>query len=371
MEVDCIVIGAGVVGLAVARALQLEGREVILLEKEKTFGTETSSRNSEVIHAGIYYEPGSLKARFCVRGKQLLYDYCQSRDIPHSRIGKVIVATQDAEIATLEKYFTVANTNGVYDLEWLDAEQLREYEPEVTGVRALFSPSTGIVDSHAYMQAMLGDFEMAGGHFVRSAPVIGGEVTSNGIRLQLNDAERTTVLARTVVNSGGLYAPQIARSIEGLAAAAIPEPHYAVGHYYTLLGRSPFRHLVYPVAGKGGLGVHVTKDLAGGVRFGPDVRWRDSIDYSFDDHRREEFAEAIRAYYPRIRAADMAPGYTGIRPKISGRDDPNRDFVIQDGAQWGASGLVNLFGIESPGITSSLAIAEHVATLLVQGDRVR
>ncbi|WP_430227309.1 NAD(P)/FAD-dependent oxidoreductase [Paraburkholderia tropica] len=363
MEVDCIVIGAGVVGLAVARALQLDGRETILLEKEKTFGVETSSRNSEVIHAGIYYEPGSLKARFCVRGKQLLYDYCQSRGIPYSRIGKVIVATREAEIAILKRYFTVANTNGVHDLDWLDEKELHEYEPEVKGVRALFSPSTGIVDSHAYMHALLGDFEMAGGHFVRSTPVIGGKVTPNGIKLQLGDAESTTVLARTVVNCGGLYAPQIARSLEGLTAAAIPESHYAIGHYYTLLGRSPFRHLVYPVAGQGGLGVHVTKDLAGGVRFGPDVRWRDSIDYSFDDRRREEFAQAIRLYYPEIRAEDMAPGYTGIRPKISGADDPNRDFVIQDGAQWGARGLVNLFGIESPGLTSSLAIAEHVCDL--------
>lgn len=366
MEIDCIVIGAGVVGLAVARALQERGREVVLLEKERAFGTATSSRNSEVIHAGIYYPPGSLKASLCVRGKRLLYAYCAARDVPHSRVGKIIVASREAEIPTLDKYLATARANGVNDLEWLDAPQLHALEPAVRGVRGLWSPSTGIVDSHAYMQTLLNDFEMAGGQFVRASPVVGGKVVDGGIEIALGDTEMTVVKARTVVNSAGLHAPDIAIHIAGFPPEAAPQPRYAIGHYYTLARKSPFRHLVYPVASKGGLGVHVTLDLSGAARFGPDVRWRETIDYAFDDSRREAFVDAIRAYYPDIQTSDLNPGYTGIRPKISGPEDPNQDFVLQNCAAFGVKGLINLFGIESPGLTASLAIAEQVCALTEQ-----
>jgi L-2-hydroxyglutarate oxidase LhgO len=360
---DCVVIGAGVVGLAVARALQVEGREVVLLEKADSFGTETSSRNSEVIHAGIYYPQGSLKASTCVRGKRLLYEYCGQRDIPHRRLGKIIVAVNETEIATLEKYRAAAYANGVDDLVWLEPEQVAKLEPDVRCVRALLSPSTGIIDSHAYMLALLGDFEGGGGVFVPRTLVERGWRESGGVALEITDAERSRVTARTVVNCAGLHAPQLASRIEGIASGSIPHPHYAIGHYYVLTSKSPFKRLVYPIASAGGLGVHVTIDMAGAARFGPDVRWRDGIDYTFDDSRRAAFLEAIRAYYPAMRADWLSPGHTGIRPKIAGPEQPVQDFVIQDAADHQVDGLINLFGIESPGLTASLGIAEMVAAM--------
>lgn len=364
IEVDCVVIGAGVVGLAVSRALQLLGREVVLLEKERTFGTETSSRNSEVIHAGIYYQPGSLKARLCVRGKQLLYAYCQAKGIPHKQIGKIIVATQEAETAMLDNYLSAARANGVDDLEWIDAAQLREREPAINGICGLWSPSTGIIDSHTYMQALLNDFEMAGGQFVRASPVVSGRIIDGSIELKLADAEASVVKARTVVNSAGLYAPSLAGRIEGLPSEIVPCPYYAIGHYYTLARKSPFRHLVYPVASKGGLGVHVTLDMSGTARFGPDIRWRKSIDYSFDDSRRGEFVKAIQAYYPKIQDGDLIPGYTGMRPKISGPENPNCDFQIHSYQACSENNFINLFGVESPGLTASLAIGEYITEII-------
>ncbi len=367
VDVDCVVIGAGVVGLAIARALQQSGRDVILLEKECSFGTETSSRNSEVIHAGIYYPPGSLKAELCVRGRHLLYAYCGARGVPHARLGKIIVATTATEVPTLVRYLETARTNGADDLEWLDTTRLQAFEPAVHAVCGLLSPSTGIIDSHAYMQALSDDFTMAGGEFIRASPVSSGRVLRGQIELHLADDEATVIKARAVVNSGGLYAPNIAAAIEGFPKEHVPCPRYAIGHYYVLAGRSPFRHLVYPVAGKGGLGVHVTLDLSGAARFGPDVRWRDGIDYEFDDSQREAFVEAIRTYYPGMEAKDLRPGYTGIRPKISGPEEPSHDFCIQNGADYGAEGLINLFGIESPGLTASLAIAERVCALIQDG----
>jgi L-2-hydroxyglutarate oxidase LhgO len=369
LEVDCIVIGAGVVGLAVARALQLNGREVVLLEKERTFGTETSSRNSEVIHAGIYYQPGTLKAKLCVRGKELLYEYCQTKGVPHKPIGKIIVATQETETATLEKYLSTAQANGVDDLEWLNAAQLQEREPMVKAIRGLWSPSTGIIDSHVYMQALLNDFEISGGQFVRTSPVVGGSIVRGEIKLNLSDIENSVVMARTVVNCAGLHAPSLAASIDGLPVEMMSRSYYAIGHYYTFAGKPPFRHLIYPVASKGGLGVHVTLDMSGAVRFGPDVRWRDSIDYSFDDSCRGEFVKAIRTYYPEIKDSDLIPSYTGMRPKISGPENPNHDFLIQNGSDYGVPGLINLFGIESPGLTASLAIGELVSDMLELSSR--
>ena len=362
--VDTVVVGAGVVGLAVARALQLAGREVWLLEQAGTFGTATSSRNSEVIHAGIYYPAGSLKARWCVRGKALLYDYCARRGVPHRAIGKLIVAAEPQDEAALEGYLRSARANGVHDLEPIAAARLARLEPEVRGCMALHSPSTGIVDSHAYMLALLADFERAGGQFVPAAAVRGGHVVAGGLELDLDDPGRTRVRARAVVNSAGLQAPALAERIDGLPPGCVPRPRYAVGHYYGLAGRHPFNHLIYPVAEPGGLGVHVTIDLAGQVRFGPDVRWREGIDYRFDDSRRADFAAAIRRYYPALRDEALLPGFTGIRPKLAGPGEPEADFVLQHEAVHGVPGLVNLFGIESPGLTASLALAEAVAERL-------
>jgi len=359
-EIDCLVIGAGVVGLAVARELQLAGREVFLVERERSFGMGTSSRNSEVIHAGIYYEPGSLKATLCVRGKELLYEYCQKRSIPHKRIGKLIVAVNDSEIGTLEKYKATAEANGVHDLQWLDRARIRALEPNVVARCGLFSPSTGIIDSHSYMQALLNDFEAAGGSFVRNTPVLRGAVSARGIEINLGDSEKTVVSANCVVNSAGLHAPEVAQSIEGISKVAIPSPYYAVGHYFSLNGVSPFRHLVYPIATAGGLGIHVTLDMSGMARFGPDISWREKIDYTFDAGRKEGFERAIRVYFPGLRTQDMRQGYTGIRPKISGPGEPNRDFEIQAASPHAIKGLINLFGIESPGLTASMAIAKHV-----------
>ncbi len=361
LEIDCLVIGAGVVGLAVARELQSRGREVVVVEKESRFGTETSSRNSEVIHAGIYYAPGSLKARLCVEGKASLYDWCERQHIPHRKIGKLIVAIDAAEIATLEKYRARAEANGVHDLEWMDAAQVRVLEPEVKAVRGLFSPSTGIIDSHTYMQSLLDDFEQRGGLFIRQAPVQGGAAREGSIEIRLGDTEGTSVLARTVVNSAGLYAPDLARRIEGIRQAAIPEPRYAIGHYFSLARAAPFKRLVYPVARAGGLGVHVTLDLGGAVRFGPDISWRESIDYRFDAGREADFALAIRNYWPALQDGELQPAFTGIRPKICGPQDPDQDFLIQTADQHGVPGLINLFGIESPGLSASLALARETA----------
>lgn len=369
VDVDCVVIGAGVVGLAVARELQRAGREVVLLEKERSFGTETSSRNSEVIHAGIYYTPSSLKATLCVRGKHLLYSYCATRGVPHKQLGKLIVATTDSEAATLEQYLETARLNGVGDLEWLDTTRLRTLEPSVRAVCGLWSPSTGIIDSHAFMQSLLDDFEMAGGTFVRASPVQGGRVLRGAIELRLGDTGGTIVTARTVVNSGGLHAPGVAAAIEGVPVNLIPIPQYAIGHYYAFARKSPFRHLIYPVASEGGLGVHVTLDLSGAARFGPDVRWRDRIAYDFDDSRRDAFVEAIRKYYPDLQSGDLNPAYTGIRPKIWRADKPIVDFCIQNAKDVGADGLINLFGMESPGLTASLAIAERVCEIVEKSSR--
>lgn len=361
---ECVVIGAGVVGLATARALQAGGREVLLLEKERSFGTETSSRNSEVIHAGIYYEAGTVKARTCVRGKELLYEYCTQRGIPHRRLGKIIVAVAPSEISTLETYVETAVANGVDDLMWLDGAQVKLLEPEVFCTGALLSPSTGIIDSHVYMQTLLGDFESLGGTYISKATVNSGYRARDGIRIEVDDGDVYTVAADAVVNSGGLHAAALASRFRGIREETLPIPHYAIGHYYAFLQKSPFSRLVYPVASKGGLGIHATLDMAGTARFGPDVRWRKEIDYAFDDSRLNEFASAIRTYYPGLCAEALRPGYTGIRPKIAGPNDPPSDFVVQTPDVHGVEGLINLFGIESPGLTASLAIAEEVASLI-------
>jgi L-2-hydroxyglutarate oxidase LhgO len=363
-QVDCAVIGAGVVGLAIAREFAMAGREVIVLEAADAIGTHTSSRNSEVIHAGLYYPKDSLKARFCVAGKTLLYGYCAGHGVPHNNIGKIVVAVTAEEIATLKSYVQKAEANGVMDLLWLSREELRDLEPAVECVAGFLSPSTGIIDSHALMLAYQGDAENSGAAVVFKSPVESGAVRSGGIVLNVGGDEPMTIACRSVVNSAGLFAQDIVRSIEGVPAPGIPPQYFAKAHYYTLSGKPPFRRLVYPVASNAHLGVHVTVDMAGQIRFGPDVSWVDAVDYSFDHSREPLFYEAIRKYYPGLKEGQLQPGYTGIRPKVSGPKEPAADFIIRGPRDHGVAGLVNLFGIESPGLTASLAIAAHVRELL-------
>jgi L-2-hydroxyglutarate oxidase LhgO len=343
--------------LACARALALDGREVIVLERHGQIGTQTSSRNSEVIHAGIYYDTGSLKARLCVRGKALLYDYCETHGVPFLRCGKIIVATDPSQLATLRGYQARAVANGVGELRWLAPEEVTELEPAVSCVGAVMSPSTGIIDSHAYMESLAADLEAHGGVVAFHSEVISGAAERGRIRLE---TATLALDAGLVVNCAGLGAPDLARRIVGHAPVVLPRAYYAKGQYYTLSGRSPFRRLVYPVAEAGGLGVHVTLDLAGQARFGPDVVWIDGVDYTFDSRNRERFVTAIRRYYPALDERQLQPGYTGIRPKISGPDSPAADFLMLGQDDHGIDGLFHLLGIESPGLTASLAIAEVV-----------
>jgi L-2-hydroxyglutarate oxidase LhgO len=363
-RVDSIVIGAGVVGLAVARSLARAGRDVIVLEAADAIGTEASSRNSEVIHAGIYYPPGSLKARLCVAGKQALYDYCAERGVAFRKCGKLIVATSDVQLPELEKIRAHAGANGVAGLRLVGPEEAATLEPELRCVGALLSPSTGIVDSHGLMLALLGDAEEHGAMLALKSPVIAGKAGDGEIELDVGGTEPMRILARTVVNSAGLHAPRVAALIEGVPAASIPPSYLCKGNYYTLAGRTPFSRLVYPVPEAAGLGVHLTIDLAGQARFGPDVEWIDHIDYDVDAHRADAFYAAIRKYWPGLRDGALSPGYAGIRAKIQAPGAPARDFVIAGPRDHGIPGLVNLFGIESPGLTASLAIGDWVATLI-------
>ena len=365
-HVECVVIGAGVVGLAAARALALSGREVWVLEGAAGIGTGTSSRNSEVVHAGIYYPAGSLKARFCVEGKHLLYDYCTGRGIPHSRLGKLIVAADPAEVPVLQTIRAKAEANGVDDLQLLSGEDAQRLEPALHAAGALLSPSTGIVDSHALMLAFQGDIENAGGAVVFHAPVLGGSARSGGFTLQIGGDEPMDLACEALVNAVGLHAPDVARRIQGIPPASIPQPHLCKGSYYSLQGRAPFHRLIYPVPEAAGLGVHLTLDLGGQARFGPDVQWVETEDYDVDIRRADGFYAAIRRYWPALPDGALAPGYAGIRPKISGPQDPAADFLVSGPAQHGIGGLVNLFGIESPGLTASMALGNHVTALANQ-----
>ncbi|MFI4869034.1 MAG: NAD(P)/FAD-dependent oxidoreductase [Steroidobacterales bacterium] len=363
-RIDCAVIGAGVVGLAVARALALSGREVIVLEAESAIGTGISSRSSEVIHAGIYYPTGSLKARLCVHGRELLYRFCALNSVEHRRVGKLIVATSATEVPTLARYEAQARANGVNDLRRLTSEETLQLEPEVRCTAALLSPSTGIVDSHGLMLAYQADLEAHGGVVALNSPVTGGSLNESGIALEVGSAAPMALRVAIVVNCAGLNAQSVSRGVFGVPAPAIPGRFLAKGYYFSLAGRSPFRHLVYPVANSAGLGTHVTLDLNGGARFGPDVQWIESIDYGFDEARKADFAQAIRLYYPQLDDSRLQPAYTGIRPKISEAGQPAADFCIRGPAEHGDCPYVALYGIESPGLTASLAIAEHVAALL-------
>ena len=366
-DIDCVVIGAGVVGLAIARALAQSGREVLVAEATEAIGTGTSSRNSEVIHAGIYYPAGSLKARLCVRGKHLLYAYCAERGIPHKRLGKLIVATSTEQAAQLEGIAQRARANGVDDLQFISGEDAMRLEPALRCTAALVSPSTGIVDSHALMLALQGDLENAGGLVACHSGVRELAVTSRGIQVESLDGTR--LLARTVVNAAGLHACDLARKIRGFNPRLVPKPWYAKGSYFTLAGRSPFTHLIYPApepdAHLAGLGVHLTLDLGGQAKFGPDVEWTASPDdLQVNPSRADAFYAEVRRYWPALPEGALQPGYAGIRPKISGPHEAAADFVIQGPSEHGVPGLVNLFGIESPGLTSCLAIAQRVAALV-------
>lgn len=361
-KLDAVVIGAGVVGLAIARALAMGGREVVILEAEEAIGTHTSSRNSEVIHAGIYYPAGSLKARSCAEGKALLYEYCLSHGVPHRRSGKLIVATQEDQISELEKIQTRAQANGVTDVVWMTREQALALEPELSCVAALYSPSTGIIDSHALMLAYLGDAEAHGAMLALRSPLERVRIREDFFELQVAGSD--PVHSRLLVNSAGLRAPTVAKRMEGYRAELAPREFYAKGNYYSLARRSPFSRLVYPAPEPGGLGVHVTLDLAGQARFGPDVEWVERIGYDVDPRRAERFYAAIRRYWPGLPDGALLPGYAGIRPKTAGPGEPAPDFLIQGPAAHGIPGLVHLFGIESPGLTASLALADSVARAL-------
>lgn len=372
-KVDCIVIGAGVVGLAVARALAHAGREVLVLEANPAIGMETSSRNSEVIHAGLYYPAGSLKARLCVAGRDALYAYCNERGIAHHRCGKLIVSTSEAQQNKLKAIHAQAHANGCSEVFALSGEQAKSLEPALSCTAALHSPLTGVIDSHGFMLALHGDAENAGAMFAFNSRVLGARAFAGGIALQVQsgpDASGCMELeTKMLVNCAGLWACGLAAKIEGLDGATIPASHFAKGSYYSLIGKAPFSRLIYPIPEDGGLGVHLTLDLGGQARFGPDVEWLDNFgdipDYSVDPKRSEKFYGQIRAYWRELPDNALQPAYAGIRPKLSGPGENAADFLF---ANHGNAAYLELYGIESPGLTASLAIADHVA-LLVQPSR--
>jgi L-2-hydroxyglutarate oxidase LhgO len=375
-DVDTVVVGAGVVGLAIARALALRGHEVLVLERHDRIGSETSSRNSEVIHAGLYYPPGSLRAKLCVAGKKLLYDFCAENGVAHNRCGKLLVATQDAEIAKLEAIAATAKANGVDDLSRLTAQEARALEPDVACVAAYFSPSTGVVDSHALMLALEGHLTSRGGQVVLNATATGlAQRDSIGFEIDIDSVGETSNLtAKSLVIAAGFGATALGRKLAYKPGYAVPETFPAKGHYFALTGRAPFRHLVYPMPQGAWLGVHLTLDASGRAKFGPDIEWKDDVTYDFEDAdgaRRARFEEEIRRYWPGLPEGALQPDYVGVRPKIYRQGEPAADFAIHGPAEHGVPRLVALYGIESPGLTASLAIGEHVAALLADPQATR
>ncbi len=363
-RVDAIVIGAGVIGLAVGRALALRGRDVIVVEKNAVFGEETSSRNSEVIHAGIQYRRGGMRAQLAVKGRDALYAYCESHGVNHARCGKLLVAIGDAEIARLSHFRENGEANGMTDLRIVSAQEATDFEPNLHCDGALYSPSSGIVDSHGLMLALLGDLENAGGLLALSSPVTGGRVTDSGMDLDIGGDETITLSAKTVVNCGGLWCDRVARSITGIPASSIPTLQYAKGQYFTYSGAPPFSRLIYPLPSPDSQGVHYTRDLGGQAKLGPDISFIGSnTDYSVDHARRAAFAEAARRFWPAIDAEKLVPGYAGIRPKIKGPGEEG-DFLFSDRSHHGIDGYLGLYGIESPGLTTCLAVADHAVQLL-------
>lgn len=378
-DVDVVVIGAGAVGLAVARALAMDGRDVLILESQNAFGTGISSRNSEVLHAGLYYPTGSLKAQWCVRGRALLVEFARQCGVAHRLTGKLVVATEEAERAAVERLFAQAQANGVQRLELLAGAQARAMEPALRAVTALYSPLTGIIDSHALMTALLGQAQAHGAQLALCSPVVGGEVLGDGsLALVVGGQEPMRLRARTVVNAAGLTAAAVARRIQGVPAFSVPPMHWCKGHYFSLQGRAPFSRLVYPVHTAAGLGTHLTLDLGGQARFGPDVEWLAAtqaaqqsctpdelgLDYSVDERRRSAFERDIRRYWPALPEGALLPAYTGVRPKTVGPGSPAADFTISAPALHGVAGWVGLYGIESPGLTACLAAGEAVVRAL-------
>ena len=360
-SVECLVVGAGVIGLAVARALARAGREVIVVESESGIGAGVSSRNSEVIHAGIYYRTGLDKTRLCVDGKAMLYAFCREFGVPHKRCGKLLVAVNAGEVAKLAAIKAQAEANGVTDLVWLSGEEARALEPPLVAEHALLSPSTGIIDAHAFMLALRGDAEAHDALFAFQTPVLAGRAGQRGLVIETGGPAPMRLAAGLVVNAAGLGAQALARSIGGMPIEKIPPLHFAKGNYFSLSGRSPFSRLIYPMPTPGGLGVHLTLDLAGQAKFGPDVEWVDAIDYDVDPGRARSFYAAIRTYWPDLPEGALQPGYAGVRPKVARPGGSTTDFLLQTEKDHGVTGLINLFGIESPGLTASLAIADWLA----------
>ncbi len=368
-DIECLVIGAGVVGLAIARALARAGREVIVADAADGIGQGISARNSEVIHAGIYYPRDSLKAQFCVEGKNALYRFCSEFNVPHSNCGKIIVATGNEQSDVLTGIAARAARNGVDGLQRLSNDDLRALEPALAGTGGLLSPSTGIIDSHAFMLALQGDMEAHGGTLALVSPILSGRAKNGTIEVDIGGDTSARLSARAVVNCTGLHAPGLVRRFEPLEHFRAPQAWFAKGSYFSLARRAPFSRLIYPVPEPGGLGVHLTLDMGGRARFGPDVEWLqarspEEIDYRVDPERAQKFYSAIRRYWPELRDNELTPDYSGVRPKIVPQGEPDADFTILDHAAHGLPGLIGLYGIESPGLTASLAIADHVEQMV-------
>jgi len=368
-DVETVVVGAGVVGLAIARALTLKGQEVLVLERHDRIGSETSARNSEVIHAGLYYPPGSLRAKLCVAGKQQLYRFCAENGVAHARCGKLLVATQDAEIAKLEGIAKTAAANGVDDLRRMTADEVGVLEPEVACVAAYLSPSTGVVDSHGLMVALEGHLTSRGGQVVLNTSASALAQREEGdFEIAIDSAgEESHLTAKNVVLAAGFGATALGRTLAYKPGYVVPETYPAKGHYFSLSGRAPFHHLVYPMPQGAWLGVHLTLDVSGRAKFGPDIEWKDTVSYDFEDAdgaRRARFEAEIRRYWPGLPDGALQPDYVGVRPKIYPEGSPVADFAIHGAADHGVARLVALYGIESPGLTSSLAIGDQVAALL-------
>ena len=363
-HIDTIIAGAGVVGIAIARVLAQAGHEVMVLEAAETIGTGTSSRNSEVIHAGIYYPKDSLMAGLCVAGRRKLYAFCAEHGVPHRKTGKLIVATSAEEDDKLAGIQARAEANGVEGMRVLSRAEALALEPNLVCTSALLSPETGIVDSHAYMLSLQGEAEAAGAVFAFRAPIDSGAARGGRIELQVGGAERMRLACTNFINAAGLGATKLARAIDGMPAKCVPNTHYAKGNYFTLAGRAPFSRLIYPVPVPGGLGVHLTLDLGMQAKFGPDVEWIDTLDYVVNPARGDSFYAAIRRYWPDLPDGALQPGYAGIRPKITPQGAPAADFLVQTKREHGVPGLINLFGIESPGLTSAIALADVVGEMV-------
>lgn len=363
-SVETLVVGGGVIGLAIARELALDGREVVVIEAESLVGSGISARSSEVIHAGIYYPSGSLKARMCVRGRERLYQYCDRYGVSYQRLGKLIIATSKQQLSRLQALMKLGQANGVDDLVRLSNSEINNLEPSIKADAAIYSPSTGIIDSHGLILSLKGEIESAGGFVVVNTAFQSGEVLADGFKVMTVGETPYTLHCQILINAAGLAAQAIAKSLHGLKPSSIPKQYLAKGNYFSFVGKHDFNHLVYPIPEIGGLGIHATLDLAGRVRFGPDVEWVNSLNYDVDPNRVDMFFSTIRNYWPGLGDYTLLPDYAGIRPKLVGPNESAADFVIQTDAQHGIPRLINLFGIESPGLTSSLAIAEYVREIL-------